>query len=65
MAYFLLTKDEHACIVSAKCISCARNIAAGRAGKEGPMVWRQAAVKLLADHDPIGFVFKGVIQDEE
>lgn len=65
MAYFLLTKDQHACIVSAKCISCARNIAAAEAGPEGPLVWREAAVKLLSNTDPVGFVFKGVIQNEE
>lgn len=65
MAYFLLTNMPHAAIVSAKCITCARNIAAADAGKEGPKVWREAAVKLLTEQDPIGFVFKGVISDEE
>ena len=63
MAYFLVkTNDgQHAAIVSGKCISCARGIAADNAGPEGPMVWRdpsQSSVELLRDTDAPGRVFK-------
>lgn len=63
MAYFLLTAGEHTAIVSGKCITCARNIAAAAAGPEGPQVWRIAEVQVLRDTDQPGFIFKGVIDD--
>lgn len=37
---YLLTSDTCAMVVRAACITCARSVAAGAAGAEGPAVWR-------------------------
>ena len=42
MPIFKLTSadDKHVIVMTAKCLSCARNHAAENAGSEGPRVWR-------------------------
>ena len=70
MAYFLLTSRDgsHSVIVSGKCLSCARSIAAANAGAEGPQVWRnsgQSDIKVLRDTDAPGFVFKGAVNNDD
>lgn len=70
MAYFLLTTtdNQHAVIVSGKCITCARLMAAENAGPEGPTVWRDGArstIQVLRENDASGFVFKGATHNDD
>lgn len=67
MAIFLVTCGHLRAVVRAKCITCARNIAADNAGPEGPRVWRDPAtskVTLVRESDAPGLIFKGVKIEE-
>lgn len=63
MAIFLLTTrgSGQRMVVRAKCISCARAVAAENAGAEGTMVWRDpslSSVELVRDTDKPGLILK-------
>lgn len=50
MAFFKLTAHDDSVIivVAAKCLTCARRLAADAAGKEGPRMWLDSAKSTCA-----------------
>lgn len=63
MAIFKLTSlaTGQAAIVRARCLSCARTVAADNAGAEGTMIWRdptQSTVELIRPDDKSGLILK-------
>lgn len=62
MPIFKLTAgDGRAVVVRARCISCARDVAAEHAGAEGTMLWRdpaQSTVELIRPDDKRGLILK-------
>jgi hypothetical protein len=67
MPIFKLTAgDGRAMVVRARCISCARDVAAGNAGAEGTMLWRdpaQSTVELIRPDDKRGLILKAELHD--
>lgn len=63
MAIFLLTVRATglAAVVRARCLSCARTVAAEHAGAEGTLVWRDpslSSVELVRETDKPGLILK-------
>lgn len=63
MPIFKLTSlsTGKAAVVRARCISCARTVAAENAGGEGTMLWRdpaQSTVELIRPDDKSGLILK-------
>ena len=62
MPIFKLTASSGlAMVVRARCISCARDVAAEHAGAEGTMLWRdpaQSTVELIRPDDKRGLILK-------
>ena len=55
-----------AVVVRARCITCARTVAAENAGPEGTMIWRdpaQSTVELIRPDDKRGLVLKAESHD--
>lgn len=62
MPIFKLTASTgQAVVVRARCISCARTVAAENAGAEGTLLWRdpaQSTVELIRPDDKSGLILK-------
>lgn len=63
MSIFKLTAlaTGQAAVVRARCITCARTVAAENAGTEGTMLWRdpaQSTVELIRPDDKSGLILK-------
>ncbi|WP_313397133.1 hypothetical protein [Stutzerimonas nitrititolerans] len=63
MPIFKLTAREtgRAAVVRARCITCARTVAADNAGAEGTMLWRdpaQSKIELIRPDDKSGLILK-------
>ena len=67
MPIFKLTASSGlAMVVRARCISCARDVAAEHGGAEGTMLWRDAAqsmVELIRPDDKRGLILKAEPHD--
>ena len=67
MPIFKLTANTgQAVVVRARCISCARDVAAEHAGAEGTFVWRdpaQSTVELIRPDDKRGLILKAEPHD--
>ena len=67
MPIFKLTANAgQSVVVRARCISCARDVAAEHAGAEGTMLWRdpaQSTVELIRPDDKRGLILKAEPHD--
>lgn len=66
MAIFQLTHAGISVVVRAKCLTCARGIAADNAGPEGPRVWRDGTMstcELVRDTDKPGLILRSENND--
>lgn len=68
MAIFKLSARDgsQTAVVRARCITCARSVAADSAGHEGPMLWRDPAlstVELIRPDDKRGLILKAEPHD--
>lgn len=64
MAIFRLRARDNSVevVVRANCLSCARSVAASRAGKEGPKVWRNgelSSIELIREPERHGYLSDG------
>ena len=62
----LKTSSGLAMVVRARCISCARDVAAEHAGADGTMLWRdpaQSTVELIRPDDKRGLILKAESHD--
>jgi hypothetical protein len=68
MAIFKLTaRNGQAVIVRARCLSCARTVAADNAGAEGTLIWRdpeKSTVELVRPDDRPGLILRTELRND-